>query len=191
MRRTDKLGRSAPFPGPPASPERDEVLHSLLRALEVAGRDQFFVSVLLLDEAGTHLTHCAAPSLPEPYCAAIDGVAIGPNVGSCGTAAFLGHSVFVTDIATDPHWVDYRAVALEHGLRACWSVPLTVADGQVIGTFAIYHPVPRSPTESEVDAIRLMSKAVLGVLMLRYGQGQIQDVLAGSTPPIRSPAVAG
>jgi GAF domain-containing protein len=150
-----------------ASSEPDEVLHSLLRALEVAGKDEFFVSVLLLDGTGTHLTHCAAPSLPEAYCDAIDGLAIGPNVGSCGTAAFLGHSVFVTDIATDPHWVDYRAVALEHGLRACWSVPLASVAGNVIGTFAIYHPVPRSPTESEVDAIRLMSKAVLGVLMLR------------------------
>lgn len=95
-------------------------------------------SVLLLDEEGTHLRHGAAPSLPESYIRAIDGVAIGPSCGSCGTAAFTGQQVVVDDIASHPFWEEFRHLALPHGLRSCWSTPILTAGGQVLGTFAIY-----------------------------------------------------
>ncbi|MFX8797546.1 GAF domain-containing protein, partial [Acinetobacter baumannii] len=86
-----------------------------------------------------HLLLGAAPSLPEAYNQAIHGVAIGPKVGSCGTAAFTRQRVVVEDIATDPLWTDYRHVALAAGLHACWSQPIFASTGQVLGTFAIYH----------------------------------------------------
>ena len=95
-------------------------------------------SVLLLDEEGTHLRHGAAPSLPESYIRAIDGMEIGPSCGSCGTAAFTGQQVVVEDIASHPFWEEFRHLALPHGLRSCWSTPILTAGGQVLGTFAIY-----------------------------------------------------
>jgi len=95
-----------------------------------------YCSILLLD--GDVLRHGAAPSLDDAYCAAIDGTKIGPNVGSCGSAAFKVEDVFVTSIATDPLWDDYKELALAHGLRACWSVPVISSYGRVLGTFAIY-----------------------------------------------------
>ena len=73
---------------------------------------------------GKHLRHGAAPSLPQPYMEAIDGAEIGPCAGSCGTAAFTAAPVFVSDIAEDPLWADFKDVALPHGLRACWSIPI-------------------------------------------------------------------
>src|SRR5690606_11406728 len=92
-------------------------------------------SVLLLDEAGEHLLTGAAPSLPREYSLAIHGAAIGPRAGSCGTAAWRGETVVVSDIATDPLWEDYRALAEQYGLAACWSVPVKSAEGKVLATF--------------------------------------------------------
>lgn len=105
-------------------------------------------SVLEVDPAGM-LHPLAGPSLPDDYSAALDGIFIGPNVGSCGTAAYLGEAVEVTDIATDPKWVDFAELALPLGLRACWSSPICNGRGAVIGTFAFYYREKRGPSALE------------------------------------------
>ena len=109
-------------------------------------------SILLLDEDGKRLRHGAAPSLPSSYLEAIDGGLVGPGVRSCGTAAYLGKKVFVTDIATDPLWTDYAQLALKHDLRACFSTPIISSEAKVLGTFAIYsrQARPISPREDRV-----------------------------------------
>lgn len=138
----------------------EEVLSRHLLAVEGSAETELLTSILLLDETGTRLRHGAAPNLPDEYCEAINGAEIGPNAGSCGTAAYTGHAVYVTDVATDPLWNEYRHLALPHGLRACWSTPIRDPEGAVIGTFAVYHPTPRSPTPDEVKAIRLITDHV-------------------------------
>lgn len=110
-------------------------------------------SVLLLSQDGEYLKHGAAPSLPDAYCKAIDGVAIGANVGSCGTAAYTRKMIIVSDIATDPLWKDYKGLALGHGLAACWSMPIFSTLGQVLGTFALYYSAPRSPSPAELASL--------------------------------------
>jgi PAS domain S-box-containing protein len=110
-------------------------------------------SILLLDADGVHVRHAAAPSLPDDFNRAIDGQAIGPNAGSCGTAAYRNQQVIVTDIASDPLWAEYRALALPHGLRACWSTPVRSGDGRVLGTFALYYREPRTPSTADLELI--------------------------------------
>jgi PAS domain S-box-containing protein len=110
-------------------------------------------SILLLDPNTNCLRHGSAPSLPTKYAEAIDGAAIGPSVGSCGTAAYRRETVIVSDIATDPLWADFRELALAHGLRACWSTPIVSSAGNVLGTFAIYYREPRSPNPQESTLI--------------------------------------
>ncbi len=105
-------------------------------------------SVLTVDRQGL-LHPLSAPSLPHDYCSALDGLVIGPDVGSCGCAAWLGESVFVADIAVDPRWVGFRDGALALGLRSCWSKPIFGEDGRVIGTFALYSREKRDPTDAE------------------------------------------
>jgi diguanylate cyclase (GGDEF)-like protein len=134
-----------------------DVLGELVRGIE-SQSDGMFGSVLLLDSEGMTLEHGAAPSLPAAYMAAIDGASIGRDAGSCGSAAHSGREVFVSDIASDPRWHDYRGVALDNDLRACWSVPVLSAGGAVLGTFALYYGAPRSPTPSEVQLIRQASR---------------------------------
>jgi PAS domain S-box-containing protein len=130
-----------------------EVLDDVARGLEQQSEAGRMVAISILDKQGRRLLHGAAPSLPKAYNDAIDGVAIGPAAGSCGTAAFRGEPVIVTDVAMDPLWADYRDLAAAHGLRACWSMPVKAADGRVLGTFAIYYREPRSPTQQDLNAI--------------------------------------
>lgn len=110
-------------------------------------------SVLLLDPDGVHIRHVAAPRLPVDYVKVIDGSAIGPDAGSCGTAAYSGATVMVADIPSDPRWHDHRDVAARHGLQACWSVPIKNSQGGVLGTFAFYFDTPRTASAQELDML--------------------------------------
>lgn len=104
---------------------------------------------LLSVDTGGHLHPLAAPSLPLAYSSAIEGLAIGPQAGSCGTAAFRNEAVVVTDIGNDPLWDDYRALAEPLGLRACWSSPIRDQHGRVVATFAFYYRTGRGPDAME------------------------------------------
>jgi two-component sensor histidine kinase len=137
-----------------------DALDELLRVVEANSDAEMLGSILLLDDEGTHLLHCAAPHLPKAYTDAIHGKPIGAVAGSCGTAAFRGKQVFVTDIASDPLWADYRELALAHRLRACWSTPIKAVDGQVLGTFAMYYREPRSPTDQDLESIDFIAHTV-------------------------------
>src|ERR1700704_4267555 len=107
-----------------------------------------------MDPNGKQLRHGGAPNLPKRYREAIDGIFIGPAVGSCGTAAHRAEQVIVADIAADPLWADFRELALAHSLHACWSTPIFSSEGEVIGTFAMYYREPRSPSPVEQDTIK-------------------------------------
>ncbi|WP_129396513.1 putative bifunctional diguanylate cyclase/phosphodiesterase [Methylovirgula ligni] len=102
-------------------------------------------SVLRVDAEANCLLPLAGPSLPDEIVKLTSHVAIAPNTGSCGTAAYRGEPVEVTDIASDPLWKDYKDLFLPHGLRACWSSPIKGRDGKVLGTFAFYYREPRGP----------------------------------------------
>ena len=129
-----------------------QILDSLCRLVEEQAGD-VFASILLLDSNGKQLWHGGAPSLPKAYNEAISGIVIGPSVGSCGTAAYLGKQVIVCDIASDPLWADFRELAFAHSLRACWSTPIFSAEGKVIGTFAMYYREPRTPSQRDQGII--------------------------------------
>lgn len=125
-----------------------EILKRLVLLIE-AQSPEMLCSVLLISEDGNHIRHGAAPSLPEDYVKAIDGAAIGPKNGSCGTAMYRGKPVVVTDIFADPLWDDYRDLAAGAGLRACWSTPIMSGRGKVLGSFAMYYRQPQTPTGAE------------------------------------------
>ena len=137
-----------------------EVLTFLCRTIEGIAQGEMLASVLLLDADGVHLRHGAAPGLPEAYNKAIDGLAIGPNEGSCGSAAYRRQPVFVSDIASDPLWAPYAHLALSQGLRACWSSPIVSSTGHVLGTFAMYYRQPRQPTPRDVRVVDIVTRTV-------------------------------
>jgi PAS domain S-box-containing protein len=115
-------------------------------------------SILLLDESGRRVFTGAAPSLPAFYTEAIDGVEIGPEVGSCGSAAYRRELVIVEDIQTHPYWTHYRDLAARAGLAACWSTPILSSEGEVLGTFALYYTTRRRPDDADLELIGFKSR---------------------------------
>jgi diguanylate cyclase (GGDEF)-like protein/PAS domain S-box-containing protein len=121
-----------------------DIADQLCRRVEEIAPD--VVSSLLHIDADGLIHPLGGPSLPEDYSQALDGVAIGPDIGSCGSAAFYGKAVLAIDIDTDPRWQPFKTRPLEVGLRACWSSPIKAKDGRVIGTFAFYFRECRPPS---------------------------------------------
>lgn len=128
------------------------ILDAIVKVVE-QDNPAMLCSVLLLDDTGTHLLSGTASSLPDFYNEAIHGVEIGEGVGSCGTAAFMNQRVIVDDIQTHAYWVNYKELAKEAGLGACWSEPIRSTKGKVLGTFAIYHRNINHPTEADLAII--------------------------------------
>lgn len=160
-----------------------EILDSITSGIEEFVPDTF-ASILLLDASATRLLHGSAPSLPSGFIEAIDGEEIGPNVGSCGTAAYLNQQVVVTDIANDPLWADYRDIALKYGLKACWSTPITVANGKVLGTFALYFDNPKEPDTKIIDLIQRVANIAAITILRKQTEAQLtfhasHDALTG------------
>ncbi|MDT8836026.1 putative bifunctional diguanylate cyclase/phosphodiesterase [Paraburkholderia fungorum] len=137
-----------------------ELLDEVCRRAEALLGEGAVCSILLLDADGVRARVGGAPSLPAHFSAAIDGVAIGPGAGSCGTAMFERRMVTVENIETDPLWDDFRHLALPLGLRACWSVPFENDSGTVLGAFAVYHRTPRRPSAEEAAILYDISHSV-------------------------------
>jgi len=131
----------------------DRVLNELSLTIEKANPGMS-CSVLMLDEKTNCLRRCAAPNLPDFYNEAIDNLAVGPGVGSCGEAAHTAKRVIIEDVMTHPNWEIARDLARRVGFRACWSEPITSSDNKVLGTFAMYYLKPRGPDEYELECIK-------------------------------------
>jgi len=125
-----------------------DVLTSLVLLME-GQAEGLRCSILLLNRDGKHVRHGAAPNLPETYVKAVNGAPIGPRNGSCGTAMYRRRPVVVSDVMKDPLWADYRELAKICGLRACWSTPILSAQGDVLGSFAMYREENRGPLPEE------------------------------------------
>ena len=140
-----------------------DVLEAIVRGVEKI-HPAMLCSILLLDREGRHLGAGVAPSLPDLYNEAINGLEIGPGAGSCGTAAFTGQRVIVENIATHPYWASYKELAAWADLGACWSEPILSSSGRVLGTFAVYHREAHAPATSDLVTIeqtaRLASIAI-------------------------------
>ncbi len=157
------IARSAPL---------SAVVEALVSIIDAdSGRDSSS-SLLLIDADGRHLRHGSAPGLPDSYNRAIDGIAIGPDTGSCGTAAFRRQRVIVEDIATDPLWARYRHLALTHGLRACWSTPILSASDEVLGTFAVYYREPRRPSLREIEVVDVITRTAALAIEKKLAEDQ-------------------
>ena len=129
------------------------ILSKIVRAIETRTTD-VIGSIMLYDPVTRCMRYGAGDGLPDAYVDAIDGLPIGPRVGSCGSALYHGRAAIAHDIATDERWAEYHNLALQHGLRACWSIPIHGTDETTLGTFALYRTTPSRPSEADRALLR-------------------------------------
>jgi|SRR5580658_616490 PAS domain S-box-containing protein len=145
----ERIARCAPL---------EETLETLVRLIEEQSNGML-CAVLLADAGQRRLHFVAAPSIPEDYKLGIAPyLLIAPDVGSCGTAAYLRRPVYTEDAATDPLWENCGAIAVRNGLRAVWSTPILSDSGTVLGTFAMYYDAPRLPTQENIQVIEMATQ---------------------------------
>src|SRR5256885_11956642 len=144
-------------------------------------------TVLLVDPTGRLLRPGAAPSLPDAYTRAIDPVPIGIGEGSCGTAAARREMVVVEDVERSDLWTKYAPIALSHGLRACWSVPIVDDARALLGTLALYYRERRAPSAQEIDLIQFASSLAAFVIQrhrdaerLRTSEARLEAAVSGT-----------
>jgi PAS domain S-box-containing protein len=151
-----------------------EILETLVRLIEEQAHGMR-CAVLLADTQGQRLSFAAAPSIPEDYKVGIDPfLRIAPEMGSCGTAAFLREPVYTQDTATDPLWKDCGDIAVRNGLRAIWSTPILSDDNAVLGTFAMYYGEPRLPSPEHIQLIDMATQMARVAIEAKRNEEEIQ-----------------
>ncbi|MCD5987477.1 PAS domain S-box protein [Pseudomonas sp. CDFA 553] len=135
-------------------------LDEIVREVEALSTSRFLGSILLLDEDGQQLQHCAGPSLPGAFNADMEGVIVGQSSSYGSSAACRREPVPMSDIANDPLWAGFREKAIEHGLHACWSFPIRSAQGDVLGAFVMYHHEPRKPLSADTQIVDFVVQTV-------------------------------
>ncbi len=133
-------------------------------------------SILLLDAGGKHLYNGAAPNLPDFYNEAIDGLEIDEYIGSCGAAAYSKTRVIADDLLTHPNWVHFRELVIKANLRSCWSEPILDEKGDVLGTFAIYHTIPKSPSSEEIDLLNSVGSLTSLAIIRKRNEEKIHNI---------------
>src|SRR6267143_2266695 len=157
-----------------------EVLETLVRLIEEQA-DGMRCAVLLADARQQRLSFAAAPSIPEDYKVGIDPyLRIAPEMGSCGTAAFLREPVYTRDTATDPLWKDCGDIAVRNGLRAIWSTPILSDANIVLGTFAMYYGEPRLPAEEHIQLIDMATQMARVAIEAKHDDEMLRMVFEGA-----------
>ncbi|MDD5580562.1 MAG: EAL domain-containing protein [Methylobacter sp.] len=151
----------------------EEILEDVVLKLERL-KPGTLCSILLLDKDGRHLRNTAAPSLPDFYNQAVDGLQIGDGVGSCGTAAFTGKRVIVENIASHPYWTAYKTMMAKAGLASCWSQPIISSNNKVIGTFAIYHRLPALPDNNDIALVEMTAHLLSIAIERKRAEAQLK-----------------
>ncbi len=131
--------------------------------------------IRLYDPDKRTLSHAAGPSLPREYVALMENVPAEIRFGSCAAAVSLQRQIIVPDIAKDALWEHRREAALRAGLHACWSTPITGADGRMLGTFATYLKRPRMPSRRDLELVGRMAQLARIAIDRRRGEDALRE----------------
>lgn len=181
--RPPSVERIVTEPRLPASLLTPDVVYALEALVRVVERHsgRFRATVLMLSDDGTQLLDAAGASMPAHYRRAVHGLAVGPKAGSCGTAAHRHERVIVENIFTDPLWEDFRELAESAGVAACWSQPVRLEDGTLMGTFALYYAEPKSPNDEELDLIEAAARRAALILERARSGAPREELVADLT----------
>lgn len=136
-------------------------------------------SILTMDPLDGRLQLIASPSLPASYIEMMSS--LEPDAGCCAfsSAASLGETVVVADIAPNPDCQPCLQHARKSGVAACWATPFKDETGRVIGLLALHSSKPRKPTEAETALMEEFAQlTALAVTKLRDQETLNQAAMA-------------
>src|ERR1700687_1227442 len=178
----DRIASGAPL---------QETLATLVRLIEEQASD-VRCAVLLADSGQQRLRFRGAPHTPKDYKLGIEpSLRIAPDMGSCGTAAFLRQPVYSRDTATDPLWENCGQIAVRNGLRAIWSTPILSDGNVVLGTFAMYYGEPRLPVEEHVQLIDMATQMARVAIEAKGDDEMLRMVFEGASTGMLITDLAG
>jgi PAS domain S-box-containing protein len=169
----------------------EEILGTLVRLIEEQD-DQMRCAVLLADAAQEQLHFVAAPRVPQDYrLCMVPFLKIAPEMGSCGTAAYLRKPVYTSDTASDPLWKNCREIAVRNGFRAIWSTPIVSDDNRVLGTFAMYYGEPGLPAEEHIQLIDMATQMARVAIEAKFDDTVLRTVFDDAQKAMLVSDVAG
>ena len=152
-----------------------DILRDVVLRLEMIIPDSI-CSIMLTSEDGQRMRIGAAPHLPAAYCAEIDGLAIAPEVGSCGNAIATGKRTIAEDLHTHPFWAAYQPIIENAGLGACWSEPIFSSTNTVLGAFAIYHKKPATPQTFHFHLLQMAAHFIAIAVERKKSEGTLRKL---------------
>ncbi len=132
------------------------ILDSICREIELMVPGAIS-TVMKLNNDGCSLSLVAGPSALGEIRKAFEHLPIGVGNGSCGSAAFSGKGEFVENTYSDERWENIRDIAIQFGVKSCWSMPVIGINGKPIGTVAISQLEQGRPDEFQTQILESMS----------------------------------
>jgi diguanylate cyclase (GGDEF)-like protein len=123
-------------------------------------------------EAG-RMRHLAAPHLPPEYVAALDAWPAGPGGFPVPLKPDRLEPLWTSSIAESPLWQAVGPLALAHGLRACWCMPVRSPEGEVLGRICLYHGAP-TPEPTDAQRRLLESAAAIAGMALERERAEVR-----------------
>ncbi|MBC6699633.1 GAF domain-containing DNA-binding protein [Hymenobacter puniceus] len=143
----------------------EEAFNNLVRlAAYICGTPISLVS--LIDSDRQWIKACTGP---------IDVVENHRDVSFCQHAMLAEDVYEIHEPQLDPVFQNYPGVAGEMGVRFYAGVPLLTPDGMPLGTICTIDTEPRTLTEQQREALRILAKEVMSHLELRRARQQLEQ----------------
>lgn len=177
----EQLARCAPLP---------EVLALVTHYVELDQPD-LLACIMLADDDGRYLRLASAPRVLPEHWQMMECIEIAEGSGTCGTAAWRGTKVIAEDLATHPYCSDFRELASNIGVQACWSEPIKDSVGKVLGTFCIFLRQPGLPSQDNLKlAYQASHLAAIAIerrraeTLLLESEQRYRDIFDNSLDPL-------
>lgn len=156
-----------------AGAPRLDILDGLARLMESVFPG-LLVTVMLLDDDGSRMVYGAAPSVPETFVQATNGLPISRGVDVPGRITFRDKPEIVEDLWSHPATADYVHLLRPAGLRSCWSMPIHGTGAQQVGVLTMFGNVPRRPEPRQWRLAQRLA-TLAGVIVAGAGAGARDD----------------
>ena len=148
-----------------------ETLETLCRVIEELVPESM-CTILLLDGSSQTLILGVGPALPNYYHSALDRFPLSAT-NFFGAAAYSMRPIIVEDIPANPLWEKCQTLAIQVGVKSCWSVPIVEDNCKVLGMFVMYYRDKRTPIDEDLNTIDVFSDLARIAIKSKYDEEEL------------------